>query len=108
MAQSLKSALARSTDFVARYGGEEFVAVLPETNIEFASRLAEKMRFNVENLKIPHAHSRASGKVTICLGVAATIPSSSATFSDLIKTADSALYKAKESGRNRVERATIK
>ncbi|HEX5338888.1 MAG TPA: diguanylate cyclase, partial [Gallionella sp.] len=108
VARSLSDTPARNTDLVARFGGEEFIAVLPETSIEHARAIAEKMRHNVECLDIPHAYSQASNKITASFGVATTIPSRNATSSELIKAADSALYKAKESGRNRVESTVLK
>ncbi|HEX5338887.1 MAG TPA: PleD family two-component system response regulator [Gallionella sp.] len=107
VARALAGALLRNTDLVARFGGEEFVAVLPGTHIEPAEAIAEKMRLNIENLNIPHAHSQAAEKVTLSLGVATTIPSSRSAFADLINAADAALYKAKELGRNRVEKIFV-
>ncbi|MBF0273784.1 MAG: PleD family two-component system response regulator [Nitrospinae bacterium] len=103
VAQVLDKTLVRNTDLVARYGGEEFIAVLPDTSIERAMELAEKIRVNVEELNIPHLFSQVSDKVTLSLGVATTIPTSCSDHTDLVKNADSALYKAKETGRNRVE-----
>jgi diguanylate cyclase (GGDEF)-like protein len=108
VARALSGAPARNTDLVARFGGEEFIAVLPETNIEYAEAIAEKMRSNVESLSIPHAHSLASDKISVSFGVATTIPCRDAIPSDLIKAADAALYKAKEAGRNRVECTNLK
>jgi len=107
IAQSLTDTLARSTDFVARFGGEEFIAVLPETNFEHAGEIAEKMRFNIENLNIQHSHSDVCQMVTLSLGVATTIPSRCSTAADLIKAADDALYKAKARGRNQVEKIIL-
>ncbi len=86
----------RKTDFAARWGGEEFVILAPETNLEGAKKLAEKLRQAVENHKFPTV-----GKVTISLGVAQLEPDEKPE--DFIVRADMALYKAKEGGRNRVE-----
>jgi len=102
VAMMLKKSLKRPADMVARYGGEEFAAILPETGNEQAQVLAESMRTNVEALKIKHSHSTHSGRLTISVGVATLVPTDDSESSDLIKTADSALYKAKEAGRNRV------
>lgn len=92
----------RSSDIVARYGGEEFVIVCPELEKEMGTMLAEKLR------KIIAASDLADGKkisgknITISVGVAA-YPDDADRPEDLIQNADSALYKAKENGRNQVQ-----
>lgn len=95
---------SRPADTVARYGGEEFVALLPETDSSGARILAEKMRVEIEALHIPNAGSSVSPYVTISLGVITAVPEAdSAPDPDsLIKLADDALYRSKNSGRNRV------
>ena len=81
---------ARETDIVARYGGEEMALILPETDAEGAARIAERIRQAV-------AASKHEGlQVTVSIGVATG-------FDDLVEHADKALYRAKQSGRNRVE-----
>lgn len=102
IAAILKDTLKRVTDFVARYGGEEFVAVLPEMNLDEAVEMAESMRKNVASSNIPHAYSEVADRVTLSLGVSSVIPVADVSPEDLIKTADAALYIAKESGRNQV------
>jgi diguanylate cyclase (GGDEF)-like protein len=103
VAKGLESALGRASDLVARYGGEEFVAVLPNTDLDGARLVAEKMRAAVEALAIPHAHSGAGSVVTISLGGAAVVPPHEGLVTgDLSHAADQGLYAAKESGRNRV------
>jgi diguanylate cyclase (GGDEF)-like protein len=103
VAHTLEHSVKRASDFVARYGGEEFAAILPETTLEAALNIAERIRTNVENLEIPHAFSQVSDHVTLSLGVATLVPTSDMDPNDLLKAADNALYKAKEAGRNRVE-----
>lgn len=98
---ALSKAIHRPGDFIARYGGEEFVAILPETSIDGAVKIAEMMRANVEAANIPHAFSGAADHVTISLGIASVIPKSEHAPQELIERADQALYKAKEQGRNR-------
>jgi diguanylate cyclase (GGDEF)-like protein len=102
VASALASTLRRPADFVARYGGEEFVAIVPEATEDAATALAEKMRVAVEELQMPHEFSEVASVVTISVGVAATIPSMERTPEGLVHTADEALYKAKQAGRNRV------
>ncbi len=96
----IKSAL-RDVDDVGRYGGEEFLVILPNTDLEGARNLSERLRESVENHKIPGAPDEL--KVTISLGYASYPESNANTYSELIKIADCGLYRAKEKGRNRVE-----
>jgi diguanylate cyclase (GGDEF)-like protein len=103
VAQVLNSAVRRASDFVARYGGDEFVAVLPNTDLRGALKLAERMRSAVENLHIDHKCSNISESVTATLGVACIIPGNNDTLEEFINAADKALYTAKQKGRNRVE-----
>ncbi|NWG00788.1 MAG: diguanylate cyclase [Thermoanaerobaculaceae bacterium] len=101
VAAALAALANRPGDLVARWGGEEFVVVLSETTVEMAAALAERMRTAVEAAAI--AHDRAPlGRVTISLGVAATIPGEAATWEQVVAAADGALYEAKAAGRNRV------
>lgn len=86
----------RKTDLIGRYGGEEFIAVLPQTNAQEASVIAEKLRIAVETSNI----LGETHPVTISLG-AATCPLHSQSRSGIIEKADQALYVAKESGRNK-------
>jgi len=82
-------------DTAARYGGEEFAIILPQASPEGALVMAERLRVKVENLVVPDV-----GRITISLGVA-TFPQDGGSPALLIKAADSALYQAKKSGRNR-------
>lgn len=102
IAQALSETIMRKADFIARYGGEEFVCILPNTESSNAVLIAEKFRQSVISLQIPHAYSTAENCVTISLGVATIVPEKNASCSLLIKAADEALYKSKESGRNKV------
>ena len=106
VATTLKSLVGRAPDFVARYGGEEFVVVLPDTDLDGANIVAERLRKAIEELGIPHDRSDASATVTISLGVAALAQESAATPGTMIELADKALYRAKANGRNRHETAT--
>ncbi|QEN04930.1 diguanylate cyclase [Thiospirochaeta perfilievii] len=102
VASALKSTLKRQCDIVARYGGEEFIAVLPDTDLEGAVLVAERMRQAVDSLGISHSSSLTLDHVTVSLGVSTVIPVATSMSGFLIKAVDKALYKAKESGRNQV------
>ena len=101
IAQALSKTIVRKTDFFARYGGEEFVCILPNTPIEDTFIIAEKLRESVRLLQIPHADSTVEKIVTISAGVASKFPTKNLSCSALIKAADEALYRAKETGRNK-------
>lgn len=99
IAQTIASAARDSTDIVARYGGEEFALILKDIDREGALAIAERIRHQVESLRIPHAASSA-GIVTISLGVAAQRASEGGDGATLTAAADRALYSAKRLGRN--------
>ncbi|WP_244212334.1 diguanylate cyclase [Paraburkholderia hospita] len=99
VAAAISSAASRLTDTVARYGGEEFALILPDTDIEGAMIVAERIRTAVECLGIPHEAS-SSGIVTISVGVAATQTAQDSDPAMLVGAADRALYAAKRQGRN--------
>jgi diguanylate cyclase (GGDEF)-like protein len=86
----------RTADFIARWGGEEFVVLTPQTDLEGAVALAEKLRLKV----VDHSFEKV-GNITISLGVAEFHDGDDAN--TLFNKVDNALYKAKENGRNRVE-----
>jgi diguanylate cyclase (GGDEF)-like protein len=92
---------ARATDLAARYGGEEFGIILPHTDGELALRVAERIRGAVEEFAF--LESEAPIRVTVSGGVA-TWPFHPGvhSFEDLVRAADRALYRAKQSGKNRV------
>ncbi|POZ61008.1 sensor domain-containing diguanylate cyclase [Chromobacterium alticapitis] len=88
----------RATDTLGRWGGEEFLAILPETTLDSAAQLAEKLRAIVAAHAFP-----AVGHKTASFGVAQIQPAEN--IKDLVGRADKALYQAKEKGRNRIETA---
>ena len=96
--QAVAAAMARAlreSDYLGRWGGEEFVAVLPNVRTDRALVVAEKVREAVATFRFEH-----DLRVTVSIGVACARQQSE--FESLFDKADTALYKAKESGRNRV------
>ncbi len=90
----------RGSDLAARYGGEEFAVVLPNMKLNDAQLFAKNCCQAVENLKIPHAKSPISAFVTISIGICCLTANQQGSVESLIKSADQALYKAKNLGRN--------
>ncbi|WDP90854.1 MAG: diguanylate cyclase [Desulfobacter sp.] len=100
VAAGLDKSILRDVDAIARYGGEEFAAILPETNKEGGTLIAKRMLETINKLNITHEHSPTAAHVTISLGLATIIPGRESNATRLIQSADQALYKAKEAGRN--------
>ena len=92
----------RLNDVVARYGGEEFTILLVDTPGTAAATLAEALRRRVEEKAFDQAADQPGGRLTISLGVA-TCPEHAKTAAELVQAADTALYRAKNAGRNRVD-----
>lgn len=102
VADLLNTHVRRPQDVAARFGGEEFVLLLPQTALDDAFALAERIREGVQRLALPHDGS-AYGCVTVSIGCAAAIPSHGDEHLQLLQAADSALYIAKQVGRNCVQ-----
>jgi diguanylate cyclase (GGDEF)-like protein len=92
----------RKVDLVCRFGGEEFAIILPSTNLESASAVAEKLR----RAFFAHVFSGISRPITVSIGVAA-FPEHGTQRDTLVHSADKALYQAKLDGRNRIATASI-
>lgn len=107
IAGAMRSVVHRTTDLVARYGGEEFSILLPGTDEAGTRHLAEEVRRAIVNEQIVHARS-TTGFVTVSIGCWSVIPDTESNPSMLIRKADSALYLAKQNGRNRVEYGGVK
>lgn len=107
IAQLINQLMKRGPDLVARYGGEEFVCILPGTDRDGATALAERVRAGIASLRIPHVASSAAPHVTASLGVATVTQATQGFVTDIIQRADKQLYLAKQSGRNRVMVADI-
>ena len=102
VARMVKQSCARASDRTFRYGGEEFVGLLTATGREGAMSVAESLREAVEKLHIPHPGLEAGGVLTISVGVASREQGEITHVEELLAHADSALYAAKNAGRNRV------
>ncbi len=94
----------RDTDILARYGGDEFTVLMPDTDLDAAMEISERIRSDVERLDLlndPAGVSHSMHRVTASQGLAC-YPDTADSGESLKESADRALYKAKESGRNRV------
>lgn len=101
IAEALKKTLKRPTDMVARYGGEEFVVLLKNSDQNGVEKVARMLVDAVSSMRIPHEHSAIADHVTISAGVAFKEAENPLSREELLRHADEALYRAKESGRNR-------
>jgi len=90
----------RNVDIAARYGGEELCVILPNTDKEGSLVIAERIRQNIENLRIPYKDEEL--KITCSIGVSSIPENQPADVKGFMKQADEALYEAKENGRNQV------
>jgi diguanylate cyclase (GGDEF)-like protein len=93
----------RDYDLVGRFGGEEFALLLPQTDENAARGIAERIRAHIAGMPIPlsDAPDAEAISVTVSIGVAA-LSSSRSSLTELLATADAALYRAKDAGRNQV------
>lgn len=94
----------RQIDFIGRFGGEEFMVILPDTGMDDACAITERLRLNTENENIQLQNAEV--KITVSIGVS-EMNQSDASLEQAISRADAALYRAKNNGRNRIERAHV-
>ena len=104
IAHTLLQEAQRAGDLAARYGGEEFLLILPDTDTASAQSLANKICKAVAALEIPHEHSPMKN-ITLSAGIAVLEHDNHQDIDNLLHTADIALYKAKERGRNHAQLA---
>jgi len=102
VAATIQKYANRAGDLAARYGGEEFILVLSEVELNDAACVGERIRRDIEAMKIPHARSSISPYVTISLGCVTAVPGPSEKPTHLLEEVDRALYISKHEGRNRV------
>jgi diguanylate cyclase (GGDEF)-like protein len=95
----------RQGDIACRCGGEEFALILPDASLEVSRLRAERLRESVKHLSVQH-RGQGLGNVTVSIGIAA-FPEHGGDLDTLLKAADTALYSAKEAGRDRVTPASI-
>lgn len=96
----LKACVSEPEYLAARFGGEEFIIMLPHTKTSVAINVAEKIRQEIEKLRLKYEGKQV--KFTISVGIATATPEQSLQENTLKDNADQALYRAKETGRNRV------
>lgn len=101
VAQAVQQEIDHSNYLLARYGGEEFIILLPNTNLEDAIQVTQRIQQAIYKLAIPHIQSDVKETVTISLGIASTIPTLEQQPDTLVALADQRLYKAKQQGRDR-------
>lgn len=107
ISQCVKDALFRAEDFVGRYGGEEFLICMPNTNLEGALKVAERVKEAIDLLAIPHEHGGPSKTVSVSIGLCNTFPTVEHTLEELIELADQAMYLAKNNGRNQIRHSIM-
>lgn len=100
VAKALHGCVQRPGDCVGRYGGEEFAAILGNTNLDEALKVAQFFHKSVAALQIPHAYSSVDPHITISIGVATAYPQADQNPLALSEAADRMLYGAKNSGKN--------
>jgi diguanylate cyclase (GGDEF)-like protein len=101
IADILTNTLKRTSDFAARWGGEEFAVLLPHTDSAGGVAIGEQIRKNIEKAELPCENGDIT-RLAVSIGVNAHVPTTDCSIGDFFSGADRALYKAKNSGRNRV------
>jgi diguanylate cyclase (GGDEF)-like protein len=100
VAKTLTESFQRESDFIARFGGEEFIAVLPNTDLGGAEKIAKQIFQQLHKANLPHGHSAVSDRITISMGISVSTPSQILPPEVMLKKADNALYAAKHAGKN--------
>ncbi|HKK15618.1 MAG TPA: diguanylate cyclase [Gammaproteobacteria bacterium] len=103
ISQALQQKIKRPGDIVARYGGEEFCIIMPDTDQAGALQLAQQIQDGIEQLRIYHGKSTLASHVTVSIGVATLLPTGKYNTREFINAADTALYAAKNEGRNMIK-----
>ncbi|RYF60459.1 MAG: diguanylate cyclase, partial [Comamonadaceae bacterium] len=103
VAQLLQASIRRADEVAARYGGEEFVLLLPDAALADAAAVAQRCLNSLRDAALPHPRSPTAAMLTLSLGVASVVPRPDVGSDTLVQVADTALYRAKRGGRNRIE-----
>lgn len=108
IAHAIGSVLRAQSDVLCRYGGEELIALLPNSDVDSAVVVAERIRAAIAALHIPHESSLAAPYITVSQGIYSTIPQGTdeSEYHAFVAQADAALYTAKHEGRDRYAVAT--
>ena len=101
VAGAIQATLKRPSDILARYGGEEFIALLPDTDLAGTRQVADAVCMAIRDRGVSHQRSKTSRVVTASIGAACTTHFAGRSLQQLINAADKALYKSKQTGRNR-------
>ena len=102
VAEIAKHQLRAGKDLAVRYGGEEFLIVLPDTSMDEAIQVAERIRSAIERRAIARPHADTGDVLTVSIGVSIVSPDETENCFAAIAAADAAMYTAKQQGRNRV------
>jgi len=102
IAATIDENVRQTGDCAVRYGGEEFLLVLRNTDALGAETICKRIKASIDNLSITHCASSVSNIVTVSFGIACTFCIKTDNYLSLVECADKALYRAKESGRNRI------
>lgn len=102
IAMTIQNFYRRTNEVVIRYGGEEFLIMITNCDPHKSHASAERLRQEIEKLKIEHRASKIQNVVTASIGIVNTTPDKNSDIEELISVADQALYQAKYSGRNRI------
>jgi len=108
VAQCIKDCTDGNENIVARFGGEEFICLMPETELNGAFEMADKILKEIPNLKIPFVYSSVADVVTVSIGSGTIYPSDAVLMIDFIKSVDDLLYKSKRNGRNQIQYEMVK
>ncbi len=100
VAAAVRAVLVRSTDVLVRFGGEEFIVMLPHAELEGALEVAQRVKAQIEQVSMHSTGEQLTVRVSI--GIASTRPAPGEEPVQLIEQADAALYRAKQTGRNRI------
>lgn len=100
LAGEITGVIRRPRDFVARFGGEEFIMLLPNTDMEGAKEVAQRIHRRIEALAMPHKRGDGINRVTVSIGGSCIRPTKDHDSDVFLQRIDQALYQAKHSGRN--------